>query len=184
MNMPPNDAVLERLQAGDAGAAEELFAAYEPYLRMVVRRQLNAGLRTKFDSQDVVQSVWVHMLNGLKNTGRCFNDVEHLQAFLVQLTRHRFIDRLRRHRQSLDRERSFEPDEATHARSADPSASQVAQAEDLWERLIDICPPEHRELLHLKRSGADNAEVAERIGLHEGSVRRILSTLAKRLHRP
>src|SRR5262249_57662381 len=101
----PLDALLERLTAGDAAAAGQVFRAYEPFLRLVVRRQLSPELRAKFDSQDVVQSVWVHMLKGSRESGWRFADAAHLRAFLVQLTRHRFIDRLRRHRRALHHER-------------------------------------------------------------------------------
>jgi len=57
MNVDSLDALLAKLNSGDARAAEEAFVAYEPYLRKVVRRLLPARLRTKFDSVDVVQSV-------------------------------------------------------------------------------------------------------------------------------
>ena len=46
---------------------------------------------------------------------------------------------------------------------------------------MDLCPPAHREMLELKRQGIPLAEIAERTGLHESSVRRILYELAKRL---
>ena len=46
--------LLEKLQEGDESAAEQLFRAYEPFLRVVVRRKLSAALRAKFDSADVV----------------------------------------------------------------------------------------------------------------------------------
>src|SRR5438874_10483288 len=104
MSTEPLDVLLEKLTSGDDAAAEQVFRTYEPYLRMVVRRQLSPDLRAKFDSMDVVQSVWVHMLKGFREAGWRFADRTHLRAFLVQLTRHRFIDRLRRHRRALELE--------------------------------------------------------------------------------
>ena len=59
MESPPLEGLLDKLCSGDAAAAEEVFRAYEPYLRMVVRRQLPAQLRSKFDSSDIVQSVMI-----------------------------------------------------------------------------------------------------------------------------
>jgi RNA polymerase sigma factor (sigma-70 family) len=180
----PLDALLEKLTAGDAAAAGQVFRAYEPFLRMVVRRQLPPDLRAKFDSQDVVQSVWVHLLGRFREAGWCFADTAHLRAFLVQLTRHRFIDRLRRHRLTLERERppaAGGPEEALQA--DDPTPDDALQADELWEQLLELCPPAHWEVLRLKRDGALTAEVAARTGLHEGSVRRILHDLSKRLAR-
>jgi RNA polymerase sigma factor (sigma-70 family) len=184
MSSEPLDTLLEKLTTGDDAAAEQVFRTYEPYLRMVVRRQLSPDLRAKFDSVDIVQSVWVHMLKGFREAGWRFADRTHLRAFLVQLTRHRFIDRLRRHRRALELEQPLAETEVEDALLADdPEPHDLLQADELWEQLLELCPPAHREVLRLKREGALSAEVAARTGLHEGSVRRILNTLSQRLAR-
>jgi len=51
------DDLLEQLGRGEVAALGELFDAYAPYLRAVVRAQLSGRLQSKFDSLDVVQSV-------------------------------------------------------------------------------------------------------------------------------
>jgi RNA polymerase sigma-70 factor (ECF subfamily) len=51
-------------------------------------------------------------------------------------------------------------------------------------QLLQKCPPAHREILRLKRQGLPLAEIATRTGLHEGSIRRILYDLARRLAVP
>ncbi|HEX5271364.1 MAG TPA: RNA polymerase sigma factor [Gemmataceae bacterium] len=184
MSADPLDTLLEKLAVGDRRAAEEVFLAYEPYLRMVVRRHLSPGLRAKFDSADVVQSVWADVLVGFREAGWQFADAAHLRAFLIRLTRHRFIDRLRKHRRAVEREQSLAGDDGEHLlTAAGPEPADVLAADELWEEMLELCPPEHRELLRLKRQGALNAEVAARTGLHEGSVRRILCTLSRRLAR-
>jgi RNA polymerase sigma-70 factor (ECF subfamily) len=181
MSPGPLELLLERLAGGDLAAAEEVFVTYEAFLRQLVRRQLPVRLRRRFDSTDVVQSVWVHVLRGLRAEGRRFNDAEHLRAFLVLVTRHRLYDRFRRHRAALEREEPLAAGAADWATSPDPRPSQVAQADELWERMLELCPPEHRPLLHLRRQGLLLEEIAQRTGLHEGSVRRILRQLARQL---
>jgi hypothetical protein len=52
----PRDRLLARLCEGDVTTAEQVFVAYEPYLRQAVRRQLTASLRTRFDTADIMQS--------------------------------------------------------------------------------------------------------------------------------
>jgi RNA polymerase sigma-70 factor (ECF subfamily) len=182
MSADPLDGLLEKLCSGDAAAAEQVFVAYEPYLRMVVRRLLPAHLRAKFDSVDVVQSVWADVLQGFRDAGWRFSNTAQLRAFLVKITRNRFIDRVRHYKQASERERPLEvvgldacPGES------EPRPSEVAQADELWEQLVTLCPPAHRELLRLKRQGYSLAEIAARTGLHESSVRRILYDLARRL---
>ena len=56
------DALLEQINNGDNAAIEQAILTYEPYLRMMVRRQLPTPLRARFDSTDIVHSVWVRLL--------------------------------------------------------------------------------------------------------------------------
>jgi len=183
MNEPLNS-LLDKLVHGDDAAASAVFVKYEPYLRMVVRKNLTPSLRTKFDSMDIVQSVWADLVHGFRDAGWRFADVQHLQAFLVQLTKHRFIDRLRRHRTAMALERRHDQSGLENVLLAnDPRPDDFAQAEDLWKNIMQLCPPEHREILQMKRDGAANADVAAQMGLHEGSVRRILCNVAQKLAR-
>lgn len=171
----------EKWSRGERDAAEEVFRTYETYLRMVVRRQLSPRLRAKFDSMDVVQSVWADVLNRPSASHREFKDAVHLKAFLVRLTRNRFVDFCRRHRTPLERERPLAELEGgrTPPSSAD-RPSQVVQAKELWADLLKICSPAHRPVLELRRRGLSCAEIAAQTGLHEGSVRRILADLSRR----
>jgi RNA polymerase sigma factor (sigma-70 family) len=182
MKRNPLDTLLEQLSGGDMAAAQRVFVAYEPYLRMAVRRKLPSRLRAKFDSVDVVQSVWAHMLGGFRDAGWRFADANHLRAFLVQVTRNRFIDRWRRHRTAIEREQPLsEIDPRMAPESREPSPSEVAQAGELWERMLTLCPPAHHPVLSLRRQGLPVAEIATRTGLHQGSVHRILHDLSCRV---
>jgi RNA polymerase sigma-70 factor (ECF subfamily) len=176
------DHLLEKLCRGDLEAAEQVFVTYEPYLRQVVRRQLPARLRTRFDSQDIVQSAWRDLLFGFRKAGWRFTNAVQLRAFLVKVTRNRFIDRCRQHHAVLDREEplaEIASSDQPHALEAEPG--DIVQAEELWERMLALCPAEHHGLLRLRRDGVPLPEIAARTGLHVGSVRRILRTLAIQL---
>src|SRR5687768_12317517 len=97
MDIDSLDALLDKLNGGDPAAAERAFVAYEPYLRKVVRRLLPSTLRSKFDSIDVVQSVYGDVLVAFRDGGMRFASVAQLRAFLIRATRNRFIDRVRQH---------------------------------------------------------------------------------------
>jgi RNA polymerase sigma-70 factor (ECF subfamily) len=176
------DALIEKLNSGDPAAAERAFVAYEPYLRKVVRRLLPAQLRPKFDSIDVVQSVYGDVLTAFRAGGMRFATVTQLRAFLIRATRNRFIDRVRQHQTAARLEQPLgEADPHRMPRSLEPRPSESAAAEELWERMLAICPPEHHRLLQLRRRGATASEIAAQIDMHEGSVRRILRDLSVRL---
>jgi RNA polymerase sigma factor (sigma-70 family) len=178
------EVLLARLNDGDEAAIKQLFVAYEPFMRMVIHRQIAGSLRAKFDSADVVQSVWVDFVDGLQKAKWKFETIDQFRAFLVKMTRNRFIDRLRQHRQSLHRETAL-PFENADASPADPGprVSENYYADELWQQMVDSCPSAHHELLKLKRQGASIAEIAEQTKLHEGSVRRILYEISRRVSR-
>jgi RNA polymerase sigma-70 factor (ECF subfamily) len=178
----PLDRLLEQLCQGDEASAEQVYLAYEPYLRLVVRKMLPARLRPKFDSIDVVQSVWVDILAGFHESRWHFASTGHLRAFLVKVTRNRFLDRLRQQRAALEHEQSLEVlSQADTPLADEPDPGSIAQADELWERMLALCPPQHQQLLELKRQGATLADIAGRTGLHPSSIRRIFYELARRL---
>jgi len=185
MNDEPLDELIEKLNGGDISAAERAFLAYEPYLRMAIRRQLTGPLRSKLDSMDIVQSVWADVLQGFRQSGWRFTDRSHLRAFLMKVARNRLIDRRRQHHRAIEQERPLDQASADDLLQANqPRPSEIAQEHELWMRMLEECSPAHREILILKRQGLLNSEIALRTGLHEGSIRRILYELARRLALP
>jgi RNA polymerase sigma factor (sigma-70 family) len=182
MSAQPLDDLIERLNKGDISAAERALLAYEPYLRMAVRRRLSGALRTKLDSMDIVQSVWADVLSGFRDAGWRFADRSHFRAFLVKVARNRLIDRRRKLERAIQSERPLDETAAEELPKAlDPRPSEVAQGNELWKRMLEHCPPAHREVLILKRQGLFLSEISARTGLHEGSIRRILYDLARRM---
>jgi RNA polymerase sigma-70 factor (ECF subfamily) len=181
MSEDPFEILLEQLCRGDAGAAEQVFRRYESALRQVVRRHLPSRLRAQFDSADVVQSVWAHLLPGFRGAGWRFANAAQLRAFLVTVTRNRLHDRYRRSRRALEREESLAQASPERLPDAQPGPSEWAAADELWDRMLGLCPPEHHDVLRLRRQGLLLREIADRTGLHEGSVRRILRRLARDL---
>jgi RNA polymerase sigma factor (sigma-70 family) len=176
------EVLLEKMRAGDSQAAEQVFVAFEPELRLLVRRQLSRRLRTKFDSIDVVQSVWVHVLRDFRDSGCGITSPAHLRNFLVRVASNCLTDRLRHYRTGLEREQPLlDGDGACAPAVHQPRPSEVAQANDLWETMLANCPREHHDLLQLKRQGLPLAAIAARTGLHEDSVRRVLRKLARQL---
>jgi RNA polymerase sigma-70 factor (ECF subfamily) len=174
--------LFERLNHGDVDAVETTVSAYELYLRKVVRRQLPQKLRAKFDSGDVVQSVWASVLQGLREDKWRFSDEAHLRAFLVRLALFRFIELCRQYRTSLKHERPLAGfDELGRRPALCDRPSEIVQADDLLDRLMKLCLPSHRELLKLRAMGVPLAEIAARTGFHESSIRRIFYDLARRL---
>jgi RNA polymerase sigma-70 factor (ECF subfamily) len=181
MKADPIGALLDKLSSGDPKVVEQAFLAYEPYLRMMVRRKLPGRLRAKFDSVDVVQSVWADLLDGFRQARWRFADAAHLRAFLVKATRHRFIDRLRQQDRVLNCEQPMDSKslEALGVAKHD-RPSEVLQAHERWHQLLKICPKGFHPILRLRREGKSLDEIAAATGFHKSSVRRILYQLAQK----
>lgn len=177
----PTDDLLDRLRRGEVEAAEALVRAYSAYLRAVVRRQRSDRLRAKFDSADVVQSVWVQVVRRLGRDGLPVANEAHLRALLATIARRRLVSRVRREADDTGPDRPSSDGWDTIPQPFDTTPSQVVQADDAWAAILRACPPEHHAVVRLKREGLLLTEIAERTGLHEGSVRRILRRLAREL---
>ncbi|HEX3152049.1 MAG TPA: sigma-70 family RNA polymerase sigma factor [Gemmataceae bacterium] len=177
----PADALIERLARGDIQAAGTLFDTYAPYLRALVRRQLSDQLRSKFDSTDVVQSVWVQVIRRLSQEGWSVEDEARLRALLATIARRRLLTRVRQLTPDVAAERSPAAEAEAVDDSRNERASEIVQAQELWDTMLELCPPEHHPVLMLRREGLPLTEIAARTGLHEGSVRRILRRLAREL---
>jgi RNA polymerase sigma factor (sigma-70 family) len=177
------ESLFEKVRSGDFQAAEQVFVNYEAQLRVIVRRQLSRRLRVKFDSLDVVQSVWRRVLQDFRTNGCKIVSAEHLRNFLIQVTRNCLTDRLRHFRPALAREQSVAHAVDTPA-VAQPRPSEIAQGKELWETLLANCPAKYHELLRLKRQGLTIDAIAAQTGMHEGSIRRIIRQLARKMAFP
>src|SRR5581483_2254313 len=98
------DLWIERLNDGDEAAVERVFAAYEPYLRIAVRRRLGRQLRARLDSNDVVQSVFADVLGGVRAGRWRFDGRAQLLAFLRKVAWRRLADHYQKHKLGLERE--------------------------------------------------------------------------------
>jgi RNA polymerase sigma factor (sigma-70 family) len=180
MTLSATERLLAKLNAGDVDAAGQIFRTFAPYLRIVVRRQMSSKLRPKFDSSDIVQSVWADLVEGLRQSKWSFENIEQLRAFLVKMTRNRFVDRLRQHQSALRHEWTMPTQDVDALATAGSSrVSENYYADELWHQMLKVCPPAHYQVLYLKRQGASIDEIASQTGLHKGSVRRILNHIGR-----
>ena len=61
----------------------------------MVRRELSPPLRSKFDSVDVVQTMWVEVLAGFRERQWEFKNQAALKSFLARVTYNKFVSECR-----------------------------------------------------------------------------------------
>ena len=63
----------------------------------------------------------------------------------------------------------------------DPSASETVQARDRLGQLLEGRTTEETQIVEFRRQGLTYQEIAERLGINERSVRRVISEIRKRM---
>jgi RNA polymerase sigma-70 factor (ECF subfamily) len=176
-------ALVQRVQGGSEDAARELIARYGPHIIRIVRRKLSKQLRSKFDSVDFVQSVWASVFANRDLLAQ-LEGPEQMIAFLVTLARNKVTEQTQKRFQTQKRDLGQEQRlEGTSADTPEEvpeigaTPSQVAIANETWDRLLEGQPTQHREILVLRRLGNTHLEIAQKLGVNEKTVRRILNRL-------
>ncbi|MDB5352245.1 MAG: polymerase sigma factor, sigma-70 family [Planctomycetota bacterium] len=176
---------LARIAAGDDDAARELLTRYEAEVRLVVRRQLPRLLRSRFDSLDFLQSVWGSFFLRVRGEPGQFEDSRHLVAFLAKAAKNKVIDEYRRagsRKGDMHREEPLwaEGDRPRDLAAPGDTASQVAEAHEVFGRLRDLLPEDRHLLLDLKAQGLSSKEIGAKLGISERTVQRVLEDLRRR----
>src|SRR4051794_15715860 len=137
-----SDELIARARAGDQAAWEELFHTCYPKVIRVVRRKLNRPMRSLYDSTDFVSDVMKSLAANLERLD--FPSLGSLIAFLAQTAEQKVIVEYRRRhtlKRDITRERALVASDGTDMRplaltSTGPTASQVAKASEVRERLL------------------------------------------------
>ena len=87
--------LMHRVQSGSEEAAWEVFDRYGGHIRRAVRRALSPALRSKFDSIDFVQCVWLSFFR-VRDKADHFKGPQHLVKFLAGMARNKVRMEVRR----------------------------------------------------------------------------------------
>jgi RNA polymerase sigma factor (sigma-70 family) len=156
----------------------------------MVRARLPKKLRTQFDSLDFVQAVWQSFFAGPPPNAPDFEKVEHLRGYLAGVVRNKVFEQHRRltrtEKYDVTREqrlyvRRGDRDVTREVLSPDPSPSQAVQAADRMAQLLAGRSPREAEVILLRRQGLTFDEIADRTGVNERTVRRIIDSARSRM---
>jgi RNA polymerase sigma factor (sigma-70 family) len=177
----------EEAQKGDPTAWEALFKECYPKVRRVVRRKLNRSMRSLYDSTDFANYAMERLAANVDLLQ--FPTFGSLVAFLAQVAEQKVIDEYRRQhtlKNDISRERPIAANDAgpIQVPSHDPSASQLAQANECNERLLARDDETERVIIELRQQGYTTADIAEKTGWNVRKVQRFLKVLLDSLDEP
>jgi len=178
----PFEAAVKELCTGSEEALWDFIQTYGPHIQRVVRRRLHRKLRSKFDSVDFVQMVWVSFFATPDRLAQ-FDKPEDVIRYLVVMAKNKVVEESRRRfeheKHNVSRERPLDQPELveTSERSSD-TPSQIAIARERWQSMIEGEPERNRQILQMRMNGATFVEISESLGIHERTARQVMRKLA------
>lgn len=165
---------------GDARTLDALLVRFMPRLRAFVRLRSNSLVRQSESCSDLVQSVCREVLEGA--VAFEYRGEAAFRAWLFRTALNKILERTRgltQQKRDVRREVGGHAADYGELQARDPTASQMAAANELQERMesaFDLLPDDYREVIALSRIvGLSHAEIAEQLGRSEGAVRMLLS---------
>lgn len=177
------NALTERLRAHDDDAAVRLVHRFTTRLVALARTRLEPLLRLQVDPEDVVQSVYKSFFKRLQ-AGDCeFDNWDDLWSYLALVTVRKCWDRRHYHRaarRDIAREQPFFATDghrggALFIIARDPTPPEAVVLAEMLERLLAERKPHEREILTLHLQGFTLAEISERSGYAQRTVRRTMA---------
>jgi len=179
-------AFLEQVRAGTPSAVDRFVDCFGPLVLQSIRKRLNYRIRSQFDSADFLQGVWASVFR----RPECLTEVtapNDVLRLLRRIAQNKVLDETRRVFQARKRAEGVEAPFAAceeHLQSTpqftdqrQPRPSEICHARERWHQLL-AAPPEHlRQIPVLRCLGATAEEIAETLGLHARTVRKVIEKL-------
>jgi RNA polymerase sigma-70 factor (ECF subfamily) len=172
---------------GDQPAIDQLCRVYGERIRRIIRFRLDAKLRPKLDSVDLVQDALILALGGLKEfTYRNEGDFLRWLSRIAENRLHDIQKKFHADKRDIRKEISFKQEGSStdgcfHG-AAEPIGTTTPsvimrkkEALDRLEKALDTLKPEYKEVIVLKKiEGLSHAEIAERLNKSTSSVPMLL----------
>jgi RNA polymerase sigma-70 factor (ECF subfamily) len=184
--------LIQGLRAGDRRIVQEFCEQYGVLLQDLADKHLAGPLRRRVGPEDVAQSACRTFLRRARAGEFQLADSEGLWRLLCAITLTKVREQARFHqrrKRGLDQEVPLVSDSTSdNAASSEPVAAgptpvEAAAFADQFQQLMAGLEDEERRLVDLKLQQYTNAEVAERLGCSERTVRRLLKHVRSRLER-
>jgi RNA polymerase sigma-70 factor (ECF subfamily) len=176
----------QRLQAGDPGAAQELFARYAQRLVGLARRHLGRTVARREDGEDVVQSVFRTFFRRSEQGEFHIDTSGELWRLLVTITVRKAQAKVRYHTAQQRNVGAEVPADAAvlaEALAREPQPEELLMVADQIDALVRGLPELHSKALALRLQGHSVPEIASGLKVSRRTVERALKLLCDRLAR-
>jgi RNA polymerase sigma-70 factor (ECF subfamily) len=179
------------LERSEEMTAREVFDRFTLRLISLARRQLDARLHHKIEPEDVVQSAYKSFFLRYGEAWIGGQSWKELWGLLTCITLRKCIERVRYYRaERRDIARETAPPHAEEAAepwrdavSQEPTPEQAAVLAETVEQVLRGLDADERSIIELSLQGYTTAEISEKVGRAERSVRRLRERVRKQLER-
>lgn len=180
-----DSSLVRRFQLGDADAATALYVRYANRLTRLADRKRGADLAPRFDSDDVVQSVFRTFFRRVAGGAYDVPDGDELWGLLMVITLNKVRLAAAHHRAAKRSVSSTAPagDDLLAHVSAGGDEGAMRLLRMTLDEFLGSLDPADRRILELRFEGHGVAEVAELSGRTKRTVERILQRLRDGLRR-
>lgn len=160
--------LLQRIRQGDANAAYELVRSYESVIRVAVRSRLrDPAISRVLDSMDICQSVMASFFPRAALGEYALEEPKQLVGLLIKMAQNKLNYQLRQHRalkRDIKKVVSVDDSQAPELPGQGPTASQVAEAQELLEAVKQRFSAEEMAIAELRQLGCTWDEIAQQMG--------------------
>jgi RNA polymerase sigma-70 factor (ECF subfamily) len=177
-----DEQLMERLHGGDHAAATAIYVRYADKLLGVARRNTPADLRTRFDPEDIVQSVFRTFFRRAAKGAYAVPAGDDLWKLFLVIS----LNKIRR---LGEFHRSGKRNVSRTSALTDPASQASGPAVDDSMRILEMTideiladsPAHVRQMVKLRIEGNEVAEIATKTGRSKRSVERVLQNFRKSL---
>ena len=177
---PAEPSPLEALQAGDEDAARQLFDRYAEQLILLARKRISQRLASRIDAEDIVQSVFRTFFHRAKQGQFHLEEPDDVVKLLARITAHKTFRQIAFHRRAK-RDAGQETAQGDDAQDllmklmmAEPSPEEATAFLDQLQHFFAKLADEERRILELRMEGYNNVEIAQRLGISDRKIRRLM----------
>lgn len=182
--------LIEMVRQGDPQAEAELHRRYVGRLIDLARTKISAKMKSRFDAEDVVQSVYRSFFINLRDGRYEFRFSGALWSLLAAITINKVRKNVRHHsaeKRSVNREQNFSLNDsmlgiAAEEIAREPTADEVNALVDELTIVLDGLPEVHRMILQCRLQENSIEAVARQADCSERTVHRALTRIRQRLH--
>jgi len=179
---------VQGLSEGDEQVVGEFWREYGKRLQALASGYLNSRLQRREGPEDVVQSVCRTFLRRSRAGEFSLADRDALWGLLCAITLAKVRQKARYHgreKRRYDRERYLDNSRVggKPVVDAEPTPAEAAEFADQMQQLLFGMEEEERQVVTMKLERFTHAEMAERLGCSERTIRRIVKRVQERLKR-